>query len=62
MSSSVTASWPIRSYSAFTARVPDRWSDDQSSIDAWPFDSTKRSRFGQIGSTGSKRITRFHSV
>src|SRR5467141_2985525 len=31
-------------------------------MEAWPFDSTKRSRFGQIGSTGSKRMTRFHSV
>src|SRR2546429_4074541 len=31
-------------------------------MEAWPFDSTKRSRFGQIGSTGSKRMTRFQSV
>src|SRR5215467_2975636 len=31
-------------------------------MEACPFDSTKRSRFGQIGSTGSKRMTRFHSV
>src|SRR5262249_14897011 len=35
---------------------------DQSSMEACPFDSTKRSRFGQIGSTGSKRMTRFQSV
>ena len=27
-----------------------------------PFESTKRSRLGQIGSCGSKRITRFQSV
>src|SRR6266481_556452 len=31
-------------------------------MEAWPFESTKRSRFGQIGSTGSKRRTRFQSV
>src|SRR5262252_4863442 len=31
-------------------------------MEAWPFESTKRSRFGQIGSTGSKRMTRFQSV
>src|SRR5262249_17794845 len=31
-------------------------------MEACPFDSTKRSRFGQIGSTGSKRMTRFQSV
>src|SRR5437763_9583299 len=31
-------------------------------MEACPFDSTKRSRFGQIGSTGSKRRTRFQSV
>src|SRR5262249_54532501 len=48
--------------SAFTARVPVRWRTDQSSIEAWPFDSTKRSRFGQIGSSGSKCMTRFQSV
>src|SRR5215472_15127998 len=35
---------------------------DQSSIEAWPFESTKRSRLGQIGSWGSKRMTRFQSV
>ena len=33
---------------------------DHSSIEAWPFDKTKRSRFGQIGSCGSKRMTSFH--
>src|SRR5262245_45986958 len=31
-------------------------------MEAWPLDSTKRSRFGQIGSTGSNRMTRFQSV
>src|SRR5580704_1451469 len=35
---------------------------DQSNIDACPFESTKRSRLGQMGSCGSKRITRFHRV
>src|SRR5580698_350798 len=35
---------------------------DQSNIDACPFESTKRSRLGQMGSCGSKRITRFHKV
>src|SRR6516164_10419068 len=35
---------------------------DQSSIDACPFESTKRSRFGQIGSFGSKYMVRFHRV
>src|SRR5206468_10597793 len=34
----------------------------QSSIEAWPFESTNRSRLGQIGSCGSKRRTRFQSV
>src|SRR5271168_4827789 len=35
---------------------------DQSNIEAWPLESTKRSRLGQMGSCGSKRITRFHRV
>ena len=47
---------------AFTARVPVRKSVDHRSIDACPFESTKRSRSGQIGSAGSKRSTRFQSV
>src|SRR5271169_6683428 len=34
----------------------------QSNIEAWPLESTKRSRLGQMGSCGSKRITRFHRV
>ena len=62
MASSVTAGWPRRSYSAFTARVPVRYSTDHSSIEAWPFDSTNRSRLGQIGSFGSNLKIRFHSV
>ncbi len=62
ISSSVTDGLPTVSYSAFTACVPVRCSTDHSNIDAWPLESTKRSRFGQIGSFGSKRITRFHSV
>src|SRR5205807_6768971 len=28
-------------------------------MDAWPMESTKRSRLGQIGSSGSKRSRRF---
>src|SRR5215813_15426230 len=62
MSSSVTEGFPNLSYSAFTAQVRVRWSADQSSIEAWPFDSTNRSRLGQIGSFGSNRITRFQMV
>src|SRR5215813_14311797 len=62
MSSSVTEGFPNLSYSAFTAQVRVRWSADQSNIEAWPFDSTNRSRLGQIGSSGSNRITRFQIV
>src|SRR5437016_10070187 len=62
MSSRDTAGCPSRSYSALTAWVRVRWSTDQSSIEAWPFESTNRSRLGQIGSCGSKHITRFQSV
>src|SRR6266705_808283 len=62
ISSSVTEGWPRFSYSPFTACVFVRWSTDQSSIEAWPFESTNRSRLGQIGSFGSKRMTRFQSV
>src|SRR5262245_5014512 len=35
---------------------------DHSSMEACPFDRTNRSRFGQIGSCGSKFITRFQIV
>jgi hypothetical protein len=62
MSSSVTDGAPSRSYSELTAQVPLRWSADQSSIDACPFERMNRSRFGQIGSFGSNRITRFQRV
>ena len=62
MSSSVTDGCPSRSYSAFTALVRVRCRTDQSSIEAWPLESTKRSRLGQIGSCGSKRMTRFQIV
>ena len=34
------------------ACTPVRCSSDHSSVDAWPSDSTNRSRFGQIGSCG----------
>src|SRR5215470_5799387 len=62
MSSRVTEGLPRRSYSAFTARVPVKYKTDHSSMEAWPLDRMKRSRLGQIGSFGSKRMTRFHSV
>src|SRR5215831_9713049 len=62
ISSSVTDGLPRRSYSAFTARVPVRYSTDHNSIEAWPFDRIKRSRFGQIGSFGSKHMARFQSA
>src|ERR1700688_4668155 len=62
ISSSVTEGCPNDSYSAFTALTPVRWSADQSNIEAWPFDSTKRSRLDQIGSCGSNLRTRFHIV
>src|SRR5215469_7840333 len=35
---------------------------DQRSIDAWPFERMNRSRFGQIGSSGSNCMTRFQMV
>src|SRR5882724_12855741 len=35
---------------------------DHRSIEAWPFESTKRSRLGQMGSFGSNRIIRFQMV
>jgi len=62
MSSSDTEGCPRFSYSASTACVFVRCRIDQSSIEAWPFESTKRSRLGQIGSRGSKRIARFQIV
>src|SRR5215469_8611882 len=33
---------------------------EYSSIEAWPKESTKRSRFGQMGSSGSKRRNSCH--
>jgi hypothetical protein len=44
-----------RSYLPLTAFTPLRWRTASSSIEAWPLERTKRSRFGQIGSSGSKR-------
>ena len=35
---------------------------DHRSMEAWPLESTKRSRLGQMGSCGSKCITRFQMV
>ena len=61
-SSSGTAGSPRISYSGSTARTPVRCNNDQSSAEACPADSTKRSRFGQIGSAGSKRRKRCQSV
>src|SRR5271166_3728920 len=62
MSSRPTLAWPKVSYSAFTACVLVRCSAHQSSIEACPLESTKRSRLGQIGSCGSKRMARFQIV
>ena len=58
MSSSVTEGSPSVSYFGLTAFTPVRCSRLYSSIEAWPADSTKRSRFGQIGCSGSKRRKR----
>jgi hypothetical protein len=62
MSSRVTEGLPRLSYAAFTAWVRVRYSIDHSSMDAWPFESTKRSRFGQSGSLGSNLRMRFQIV
>ena len=35
--------------------TPARWISEYSSIEAWPMESTKRSRLGQTGSAGSYR-------
>lgn len=53
MSSNVTAGSPSVSYCGLTALTPVRWMMAYSRVDAWPTDSTKRSRFGQMGSSGS---------
>ena len=50
MSSSGTDGSPSVSYFGLTALTPVRCSSEYSSIEAWPADSTKRSRLGQIGS------------
>jgi hypothetical protein len=41
---------------------PVRWSIEYSRTEAWPTDSTKRSRSGQSGSDGSWRMTRVQST
>ncbi len=51
-SSRETAGSPRISYSGSTERTPVRCRSDQSRAEAWPAESTKRSRFGQIGSDG----------
>src|SRR4051812_17552581 len=53
--SSGTDGSPRASYSLLTAFTPVRCSSEYNSIEAWPTESTKRSRLGQIGSCGSKR-------
>ena len=50
IASSGTDGSPRASYSLLTALTPVRCSNEYSSIEAWPAESTKRSRFGQIGS------------
>ena len=60
MSSNVTDGSPSRSYFAFTAFTPHRCSIEYSNIDACPIERTNRSRFGQIGSSGSNRRNRCH--
>ena len=61
-SSSETAGSPRISYSGSTDRTPVRCRSDHSNADACPAESTKRSRFGQIGSDGSNRRNRCQSV
>ena len=51
-----------RSSPSFTDFTPARKISEYSSIDAWPTDSTKRSRFGQFGSSGLYRSSWFHST
>ena len=44
-----------RAFIVFAYRLtPVRWSSEYSSMDAWPIESTKRSRFGHIGILGIK--------
>ncbi len=55
IASSGTDGSPSVSYSLLTAFTPVRCSSEYSNIEAWPDERMKRSRFGQIGSCGSKR-------
>src|SRR4051795_10297655 len=59
MSSIVTVGVPMRSYLPLTDVVFVKWRIEYRSIDAWPHDRTKRSRFGQMGSAGSNAIVLF---
>src|SRR5678815_1449656 len=59
-SSSGTASSLSTSYLGFTAFTPLRCSNEYNSVEACPTDNTKRSRFGQIGCSGSNRRNRCH--
>jgi hypothetical protein len=45
-----------------TALTPLRCSIEYSSTDAWPTDSTNRSRLAHTGSSGSNRRWRCHNV
>src|SRR6516164_3226841 len=62
MSSRPTDSCPSVSYFGLTAFTPARCSMEYSSIEAWPIDSTKRSRSGQMGFCGSNRRWRCQSA
>src|SRR5258708_17770883 len=53
-SSSGTASSPMVSYFRFTAFTPAKCSREYNSVEAWPAERMNLSRFGQIGSSGSK--------
>jgi hypothetical protein len=55
-------SCPSVSYFGLTAFTPARCSSEYSSIEACPIESTKRSRSGQIGCSGSNRRWRCQSA
>src|SRR5580698_6885587 len=55
MSSNVTANSPVDSYSGVTPRNSDKYNIAYNNMEACPFESTKRSRLGQVGFAGSVR-------
>src|SRR5690348_7728719 len=62
MSSRDTESSPSTSYLGLTDLTPVRCSMEYNNMEAWPIESTKRSRLGQMGSLGSKRKKRCQRV